>query len=226
MIKKRISSQARNFLIFLGLIALLVFSGRIFNFDFEKLADFLKGTPVVYSCLIFIFLYIVGTFFVWYLKDILKIVGALLFGAYLSTGLIYISEIINAFIFFNISKVLGRGFVEKRIRGRWKEFYNKIGNLNLGWVFLLRAVPLVPYRVLDLGFGLSRFSFRKYILVVLLASPVRIFWIQFILAAARGASYEKIRLYFLDNKLIFILSFIYFAAAFITALALKKKFKQ
>lgn len=214
-----------RFLIFVGFILIFIFGGRFFSIDTERIDAFLGKIPRGYSSLVFILLYVGGTFFLWYLKDPLKIIGAIIFGAYLSTLLIYLAEIINACIFFNISSILGREFVEKHLRGKFKNFYEKLRNMNIGWVFLLRLVPLIPYRVLDLSFGLSKFSFRKYLLIVLLASPPRIFWIQFIVAAVRGFSPQKVMAYFLEDKIIFLWSLLYCIFAIIIAFRLKKKLK-
>ena len=180
-----------RFLIFLVLIAALIFMGKFLSIDKETIDCFLSRIPLAYSIFAFVFLYVIGTFLIWNLKDILKIVGAILFGAYLSTLLIYIAEIVNAYIFFNLSHVLGKSFMDRFLKGKLKGSYEKLGTLDLKSVFLLRAVPLIPYRILDLSFGLSKFPFRKYLFVVLIASPPRIFLFQFPLAAMKEFSVEK-----------------------------------
>ena len=110
------------------------------------------------------------------------------------------------------------------MRGRFRRFYEKLEGVNLGWIFLLRAVPLIPYRILDMSFGLSMVKFGKYIVAVLLASLPRIFWIQFILSAAGGFSMEKMMRYFSENTTILVLSFIYFIVALAVAFRIKRKF--
>lgn len=214
-----------RFAIFITLIAGFILLGNAFSIDVKAIEGFFDKIPLFYSAPAFVLLYIIGTFFLWHLKDPLKIVGVLAFGAYLSTFLIYLAEIASAFIFFNLSKILGKEFVEQKIKGRFKGFYDKLENLNLGWVFLLRAVPLVPYRILDLSFGLSKFPFRKYIWVVLLASLPRIFWIQFILAGVKGLSFQAMNEYFLANRPIFLVSLAYMVISVIIAFRIKKKLK-
>jgi uncharacterized membrane protein YdjX (TVP38/TMEM64 family) len=197
--------------------------GKRFSVSTESINRFLEKIPLLYASLIFILLYVIGTFFIWYLKDPLKIIGAVIFGSYLSTFLIYLSEIINSYIFFNISNILGKEFLENSLKGRFKKFYDKLGEINLGWLFLLRAVPLIPYRALDISFGLSKLPYKKYLLVVLLASPPRIFWIQFILASLKGVSFENLIGYFAKNRVIFLLSLLYFIFATIVAFKIKRK---
>ncbi|MFO8052362.1 MAG: VTT domain-containing protein [Candidatus Omnitrophota bacterium] len=220
-----INKPTIRFLLLVALIILLISLGQFFSIGQKEVSSFFQQFCLPWASVLFIFLYIVGTFFIWYLKDPLKIIGALLFGAYLSTFFIYLAEIVNAYIFFKISKSGGEAFLEKKLKGKSKKVYEKIGNLNLGWIFLVRAVPLIPYRVLDLGFGLTKLSFRKYLLVVLLASLPRIFWIQFILASMKGFSFQKAAGYFLENKLIFLVSIIYFIFTLIVAFILRRKMK-
>jgi len=193
------------------------------SIDSGKIDNFFKQIPLGLSGLVFVLLYIVGTFFLWHLKSPLKIVGAVVFGAYLSTLLIYLGEIINAYIFFNISHFLGKDFVERKLRGKFKNFYEKIEDMNMGWLFLLRVVPLIPYRILDLSFGLSNFPFRKYLIIVLIASLPRIFFIQFILAAIRGFSIEAMSQYFMDNMVICWVLFFYYMLGIVVAFKIKQK---
>jgi len=133
--------------------------------------------------------------------------------------------ILETFLFFNISKILGRTFVEKILKGKFKKFYENLENISFSWIFMLRLLPLIPYRVLDAGFGLSKVSFRKYLAAVILASPPRIFWIQFIMASVGGFSFEKIMQYYQKNSLITFLVLIYFIVSIVIAFKWKNKFK-
>jgi uncharacterized membrane protein YdjX (TVP38/TMEM64 family) len=214
--------HVRFALLLLFIIAFL-FLGRLVPIDKEAIDSFLKRVPLVYSSMAFTFLYVVGTFVVWYLKDPLKVVGAIVFGAYLSTLLIFIAEIINACIFFQISNSLGKDYVEESLKGRFKRFYERIDEMNIGWIFLLRAVPLIPYRVLDICFGLSKVPLKKYILIVILASLPRIFWVQFILAGIKGFSINAAIAYFNQNNIVFFLSLAYFVITLIVAFRIKRQ---
>jgi uncharacterized membrane protein YdjX (TVP38/TMEM64 family) len=223
MSKKIFSKTNISFFIFLGFIALFIFSDRWFSLDSEKINAYFETIPLMPASVIFVLFYVLGTFIFWQLKDPLKIVSAVVFGAYLSTLLIYIAEIVNAYIFFTLSKVLGRKFVEKKIKGKFRDFYEQLSDMNIGWVFTLRFVPLIPYRVLDLSFGLSNFPFRKYLVIVLLASPIRIFAIQFVLASLKEFSFIGMQEYFLDNQHVVLYLFLYFAAALIVVLKFKRR---
>jgi uncharacterized membrane protein YdjX (TVP38/TMEM64 family) len=195
----KISGSLRRFSWFVFFITAIVIAGILLRVDTQKVDEFLKKIPLGPAAAVFVLLYIAGTFFIWGLKDALKIVGALLFGGIFSTFLIFLSESVNACIFFKLSRNLGRDFVQEKIGTRFKNIYEKAGNLNWPAALVLRANPLIPFRVLDVGFGLSAFSFKKYLAAVLLASFPRILWHQWPLAAVRCLSLEKINYYFLAH---------------------------
>lgn len=220
---KIINNAFLKFVLFVVFIVGTFALGKVFSVNQETINPWLTIFPFWAAALIFFLLYIIGTFVVWYLKDPLKVVGAIFFGAYISSLLIYLAEIVNACIFFRLSSVLGRDFVKQSLKGKLQDFYEKIATLNFGWIFVLRAVPLVPFRVQDLSFGLSKLPLRKYLLAVIVASPPRIFWIQLILAAVKGLSVDKMYVYFLEQKIVMLISFFYFIAAAILAFSLKKR---
>ena len=94
-------------------------------------------------------------------------------------------------------------------------------------IFILRTVPLVPYRFLDLAYGLTSVSFRKYFIVSAVAMPVRIFWLQFIAAGLGSAIFDQGRVwtYFEQHALVLRLSFLYLIISILAAVFLSRKLK-
>ena len=94
---------------------------------------------------------------------------------------------------------------------------------------MFRFVPFIPLRFLDLAVGLTRISFRRYLLVVILASPLRIFWVQYILASV-GRSFLKdpsvLVEFLVENQALLILSFVYALLIILVALKIKTKGKS
>lgn len=213
---------------FLALVSILFLSwllGRYFHIDSNYLKNLLSKFPLVYSGIAFVLLYVVITFFVWFSKDIFRVLGAVIFGAYLSTLFVYIAEMINAAILFNLSRFLGRGFVKNHLRGGFEDLDERICKFGFWGIFVLRITPLVPFRFLDIAGGLTRIYFKEYFLVSCLGSPIRIFWLQFILAAVGLGIFKDNSLvmrYFLENKIVFIFSLIYLVGAAMAAIFLKK----
>ncbi len=218
----------RKHLILITIIILFIvssmFLANFFTIDKASIDNFFKGFPYILAVFLFVLLYVAANFFVfWDLKDLLKPVGAVFFGAYISTLLIYIAEIINAYIFFTLSRRLGMEFAQRYLTGRFKRFYENVGDMHVGTISLLRLLILIPYRILDLSFGLSPVPLRRYMLAVLIASLPRIFWIQFIMASIGGLSIEKMMLYFQQNMIFTLFIFFYFISSVIIALVLGRK---
>ncbi len=222
MIKK--FKSAIKFLLLIAILALSWMLGRHYSFDIDHFRELLLRFPLVWSGLIFVFLYVAVTFFAWFSKDLFKLLGAVVFGAYLSSLFIWIAEIFNATILFHLSYFLGRDFVERSLPGKLKNFDQKLASAGFGGIFLLRIVPLVPFRFLDMAAGLTRVRFRQYLLAVIFGSPLRIFWVQYIITGVGKAFFKDPRVlieYFTVNKFFYFLSLIYVIVAIVVAFKMK-----
>lgn len=213
-----------GFLILVMAIFLTWYLGKNLPVDSHKIQESLAGFPRFYSGIIFILLYALITFFVWFSKDIFWIVGAVLFGAVLSALYVWIAEIINAFILFYMARFLGRSFVERYSKGKYDRLDERIGRLSFSWFFLLRAIPLIPYRFLDLGAGLTCVSAKRYLAAVILGTPIKTFWMQYIIAGV-GVNVLKnpyaVTEYFLNNRTLLAISLIYLILVIVVAIKFK-----
>ena len=215
-----------KFLVLIIAIVLIWFLQRFFPVDVQAIEIFLKEIPSLYSGIVFVLLYCIVTFFIWLSKDVFRFIAAVIFGAWFSTLLILIAEIINAFILFYFSRSLGRSFVESALKERYDKLDERLGRVNFLWLFLFRAVPLVPFRFLDLYCGLTRITFRRYLSVVILGSPLRIFWVQYVLAGMGKSLFSNpyaLVEFITSNKPVFIFSLIYLVLVIVVALKIKAK---
>jgi uncharacterized membrane protein YdjX (TVP38/TMEM64 family) len=215
-----------KFLILIFVMVLFWYLGRYFHLDTQSIQNSLGRFPKFYSGFAYVALYVVVTFFVWFSKDAFWLIGAVLFGAASSALLIWTSETINACVLFYISRRLGRGYVEHSLGGKYSRIDERLGNLNFFWLFLFRLAPLIPYRFLDLGAGLTRITFKKYMAAVILGSPLKIFWIQCILAAVGKSIFDNpyaVAEYLRNNKTLFLSSLIYLILVALVAIKIKRK---
>ena len=215
-----------KFLLFLVLVFLFLFLSKYFNIDEEWCKSFLGDFPLFLSGLIFIFLYVVLTFFIWIgPKDVLRITSALIFGAYISTVLVSIGELCNVVLLFSLSRKLGRGYVEEKLRGKMQRLDQTIAGTSFFGIFFLRLFPVVPFRFLDLGFGLTKISLRKYFMIALLSTPSRVFFLQFFLSLGMDVAMNPGRLqaYLNEHPLVMQVSFIYLVGAIVMMFFWKRK---
>ena len=223
----KLSRPSTQFWILVFILIALFGIGKLFHFNEQLWMDFFSRIPFPLAAGLFVASFIGITFFIWFVKDLLKIVGAVVFGPYWSTLFIWLAELVNAAIFFHLSRRLGRTYVEEKFHLKAKDLDRAGRKSGLWHIFLLRTIPLVPFRILDLAYGLTSVSFRKYLIVSAVAMPVRIFWVQFI-AAALGSSIldiEKAKIYFQENISVFGLSFLYLIFSTAAAIYLRVKLK-
>lgn len=205
-----------RFLIFVALIAGLWFLGRALHIDLVQIKDWLAQYPLWLSGSLFILIYVVLTSILWVgTIDIFRVSGALLFGPYWSTLFVTIAEIGNASILFLLSRKLGREFIEQKFHLKDKDRKYSPDNAGFWTALVLRINPLVPFHVMDVGFGLTKLSFRKYFYAVVLGSPLRIFWLQFVIAGMGEAILHNpasMMEYFQKNPAALGLTFLYMLA--------------
>lgn len=216
---KRRLKQELEFLLLLFLIGVLWYYGRRFSLNSDQLFSSLQQIPLIYRGLVYIILYVIVTFFIFFSKDIFWFVGALLFGAGTSTVFICVAEAINACILFFLSRTLGRGYTKRLLTSKYEHLDHRLGEINFLWLFLFRSAPLIPYRFMDLAAGLTKISFRRYCAAVLMGTPLKMYWIQFILAgvgktildesASVTARAMVLVEYFMDHKYILAWSMCY-----------------
>lgn len=120
----------------------------------------------VWAPLVFVGLYAVAT--------VLMVPGAIptvmagaLFGGLWGTVYASLGSTLGAALSFLIARYLARDLVAGRIAGRTGlERFNKL-TLTHGALIIcvIRLVPLVPFNFVNYAFGLTRVTFRKYLLV-------------------------------------------------------------
>jgi uncharacterized membrane protein YdjX (TVP38/TMEM64 family) len=216
-----------QFLLLVLIVLALWWFGTLFHFNDKPWTTFFHSVPFPVSATLFVIAYVAVTFFIWFTKDLLKVIGAVVFGPYWSTFFIWLAELMNAFIFFHLSRRLGRAFVEEKFKIRQDHVEKAEKGSGVWHIFVLRTVPLVPYRFLDLAYGLTSVPFRKYLIVSAVAMPIRIFWLQFIAAGIGSAIFDQTRVmaYFEQHIPVLRLSFLYLIFSIVAAFFLSKKLK-
>ena len=227
--KSVINNRALKFIVLLIILSACWFLGRVFQVDVSYYQDFLSRYPLALSGLIFVLLYVGTTTFIWFgPKDVLRIASAILFGAYVSTVFVWIGEMINAAIMFYLSRTLGREYVQQRLGVKSEELDKMKDDSSFLGVSAWRINPLVPFRLMDLGYGLTKISFQKYLCTIVIISFFRILWLQFILAGIGTSLFEDVSAmldYFLANPAIVRYSGFYFLAVIVlTAIAIAARF--
>lgn len=169
-----------------GLLCLWLL-GYALALDLATLERGFASIPPWLSGAVFVAAYVVGTFFIWLSKDLLRIFAALTFGPWGSTLLVWLAESANAAVLFHLSRRMGRAYIEERFALHHPALDVRLAGLPFAWLLMFRAAPLIAFRFLDLAAGLTRMSFRRYFAAVAVGSLPRILWLQLILAGVGRA---------------------------------------
>ena len=123
----------------------------------EWIAQFGPAAPWIH-----VFLYAANTITLLPPIAVLSLTAGLAFGPVIGFFCILTGATIGTTATFWISRRLGRGFVERRLKGRFKSLDEKLEKNGFVTVLFFRLVPVVPYEVLNYTCGLSRIRFRDY----------------------------------------------------------------
>ncbi|MFP6624582.1 MAG: TVP38/TMEM64 family protein [Myxococcota bacterium] len=98
--------------------------------------------------------------------SVLTLAGGAIFDLFWGTIYVFIAAVIGSAGAFLVARYLARGAVERRL-GRSERFASldrSIGEQGLKIVFLLRLSPVFPFSFMNYAIGLTRISFRDYLL--------------------------------------------------------------
>ena len=116
--------------------------------------------------IVFIIIYILTTVF--FLPGTpLTISSGLIFGSFLGTIYTVVGATIGATLAFIISRYLGKSFVERLLKNRYRKLYlydKKIEENGLLVVLFLRLVPLFPFNGLNFALGLTKLEKKDFII--------------------------------------------------------------
>lgn len=106
------------------------------------------------------------------------------------------------------ARYLGRDFVSRFLKGKWKGFDEKAASHGFRLIFYLRLVPLFPFNGINFGAGLSRIRFTDYALASLVGmipgTFVYTYFASSLLSGATGAR-EKASFHLALSSVLFVL---------------------
>jgi len=100
--------------------------------------------------------------------SIIAIAGGMAFGLYWGALYTMIGALIGATVAFYISRLLGRGAIEKLVKGKLQKFDEGVEKGGFLLILILRLIPIIPFNAISLGAGLTRIKYSDYILSTML----------------------------------------------------------
>jgi len=100
--------------------------------------------------------------------SVIAIAGGMAFGIYWGTLYTIIGATLGATVAFHISRLLGRGAVEKLVKGKMLIVEDGIEHGGFMLIFILRLIPIIPFNVISFGAGLTKIKYSDYLLATMI----------------------------------------------------------
>lgn len=126
-----------------------------------SLRDFIQSFGSL-AVLVYIIAYALNTISILPPIAALSLTAGLAFGAVGGALYLMIGAMLGTSATFFISRYFGRGFIEKILKGKFKDLDANLAENGFMTILFFRVVPLVPYEVLNYVGGLSRIKFKDY----------------------------------------------------------------
>ncbi len=130
------------------------------------------------AAIVFIAIYMVATV-LFFPASILTLGAGVVFGVVLGSLYVFIAASIGASLAFLVGRYVARGWVEKQIQGnpRFKAIDQAVAEEGIKIVLLTRLSPIFPFNLLNYAYGLTKVSFKDYVLGTLGILPGTIMFV-------------------------------------------------
>ncbi|QDZ41337.1 TVP38/TMEM64 family protein [Euhalothece natronophila Z-M001] len=130
------------------------------------------------AAIVFIAIYMIATV-LFFPASILTLGAGVVFGVVLGSIYVFIAASIGASLAFLVGRYVARGWVEKQIEGnpRFKSIDQAVAEEGMKIVLLTRLSPVFPFNLLNYAYGLTKVSFKDYVLGTLGILPGTIMFV-------------------------------------------------
>ncbi|PNW27170.1 UNVERIFIED_CONTAM: hypothetical protein BEN50_21400 [Euhalothece sp. KZN 001] len=130
------------------------------------------------AAIVFIVIYMVATV-LFFPASLLTLGAGVVFGVFLGSLYVFIAASIGASLAFLVGRYIARGWVEKQIEGnpRFKAIDQAVAEEGVKIVLLTRLSPIFPFNLLNYAYGLTKVTFRDYVVGTLGILPGTIMFV-------------------------------------------------
>lgn len=161
-----------------ALLALALFYGLRIELTLESLALMVQGFPPIASFFVFSGLYAFFSVAPIPGRDVFKFLAAATWGWWLSTLYVLTGEILAALIAFILARALGKDLLDRLFGTKLKPFYEKLNESGFRNIFILRILPVTPYRFFNFAAGVTDIKLTPYLAGSLAGCFVRTLFFQ------------------------------------------------
>lgn len=129
----------------------------------EQIKEFVLGFGP-WAFWVYVFLYVLNTVSLIPPIFFMTLAGGAIFGPLVGSLAIFLGCILGTTATFFISRLFGRRFVEKIVKGKAKDFEEKLNKQGFLTILIFRLVAFPPWEVVNYGSGLTKIKYRDFIL--------------------------------------------------------------
>ncbi len=135
---------------------------------------------------------------------LLTLAGGAIFGLLKGSIYVFVAAVLGSSAAFLVARYLARNAVERRLgqNSKFASIDRAVGEQGLKIVFLLRLSPAFPFNLLNFGLGLTKVSFRDYVIASVGMIPGTVLYVYYgklvgdVAALAGGAAVDKDAAYY------------------------------
>ena len=101
---------------------------------------------------------------------IMMVISGILFGPFVGSLALWTGLLVGSIGAFLIARFLAQDFVSSRLGGRAARFNERLRDNGFSVVFIARILGLPPYELVNYASGLSKISFRDFLLATMFGS--------------------------------------------------------
>lgn len=167
--KKKNNLNKIKFGIFISVIfiAMIIIIANVHRFQgklgIRKIAEVIRSKGEL-SFLIYLAIFAIKPIFVIIPTNIIAVASGIVFGSFKGFILTMIGYFISGTVAFYLSRFLGRDFIEDLVGNKFIKLDNNLEKNGFKILFLLRLPPILPYDALSYAAGLTKISYRDFIL--------------------------------------------------------------
>lgn len=149
------------------------------NFNIDAVKDYINSFGEN-AAIVFILIFSIRTLLVIFPCSVVIILGGSIFGPIMGFVNSMIGIFISASLAFLLSRYMGKGFVQKILRGKADRLDMKVGEHGFKIIFFMRISIIFPYDIMNFAAGLTKVKYKDFILGTLLGIAPETFALNYL----------------------------------------------
>jgi uncharacterized membrane protein YdjX (TVP38/TMEM64 family) len=147
------------------------------NWSPESFREFIEGFGN-WAIVVYFLLVILNTITIMPPLVLTLLLAGVLFDPIKGIIVLWTSMVLGSIIAFSIARFIGQDFVSRKLKGRADEFNEQLSENGFTIVLTIRLIGIPPPELINYAAGLSKISFRDFVLAVMIGSmPVAVLFV-------------------------------------------------